>query len=259
MGAWAQGDSFWEKVDDKIRPLGFYANLELWIAVSAALTPILLWLVRAAYIALGGSATLGSVLATILRLVLAGAVLGVPTFLMGGTLPAAARAVETDADTGRGKLALLYGANALGAVVGVLLSTFWLLEWIGNRGTLWLASRSQCIRSGGGDDDFAVTAIWYSASSQFARTRCHEDPRCSTSARPRRGRCNRFCFSAYGTGLVSDDDAAFGRDYVYVRADSGDGTSRDWTWRWCVLLALSGASPHFERVCTNVVRSKRSS
>ena len=128
-----------KKVDDKIRPLGFYANLELWIAVSAALTPILLWLVRAAYIALGGSATLGSVLATVLRLVLAGAVLGVPTFLMGGTLPAAARAVETDADTGRGKLALLYGANALGAVVGVLLSTFWLLEWIGNRGTLWLA------------------------------------------------------------------------------------------------------------------------
>src|SRR5918997_1652745 len=42
------------RADAKARPLGFYANLELLIAASAALTPLLLWAVRKAYIATGG-------------------------------------------------------------------------------------------------------------------------------------------------------------------------------------------------------------
>ena len=39
---------------------------------------------------------------------------------MGGTLPAASRAVETRADANRRRLAVLYGANTLGAVAGVI-------------------------------------------------------------------------------------------------------------------------------------------
>ena len=65
--------------------------------------------------------------------------LGLGGLLLGGTLPAAARAVVTSADAGRRKLALVYAANTLGAVTGVLLSTFALLEHYGNRWTLWLA------------------------------------------------------------------------------------------------------------------------
>ena len=38
------------RVDKKARPLLFYANLELIIAATAALTPFLLWAVRQAYI-----------------------------------------------------------------------------------------------------------------------------------------------------------------------------------------------------------------
>jgi spermidine synthase len=137
-GLGAGGLLLGKKVDKKVRPLRFYAHLELAIAISAALSPLFLWAARAAYLALGGSAVLGNFSATGLRLLLAALVLGVPTFLMGGTLPAAARAVETDADEGRGNLALVYGANTLGAVIGVLLSTFWLLEQLGNRSTLWV-------------------------------------------------------------------------------------------------------------------------
>jgi predicted membrane-bound spermidine synthase len=58
---------------------------------------------------------------------------------MGGTLPAAARSVETNDDAGRRVVALLYGVNTLGAVAGTLLSTFVLLERFGNRATLLLA------------------------------------------------------------------------------------------------------------------------
>ncbi len=130
---------FGPRADRTPRPLVLYAMLEVGVAVTAALSPILLSLVRAAYVAVGGSTSLGSVLGTGLRLLLAALVLAVPTFLMGGTLPAAARAVESAEDAGRRRLAWLYGLNTLGAVVGTFLANFFLLEIYGTRNTLWLA------------------------------------------------------------------------------------------------------------------------
>jgi spermidine synthase len=128
-----------KRADRHPRPLAFYGALELMIAAAAALSQPLLWLVARIYIALGGSTTLGNSGATIVRLILAAIVLAIPTFLMGGTLPAAARAVETTEDEGRRNLAVLYAVNTLGAVAGTLLSTFWLLEHLGNRNTLFAA------------------------------------------------------------------------------------------------------------------------
>jgi spermidine synthase len=122
------------------RPLAFYGALECGIAVSAALTPFLIDGVRALYIASGGSVTLGAAGATLLRLVFAALVLAAPTFLMGGTLSAAARAVTTRDDAGRRRVALLYAANTAGAVMGVLLAGFVMLERYGNRRTLWIAA-----------------------------------------------------------------------------------------------------------------------
>lgn len=121
------------------RPLALYAQLEFLIAGSAALTPVWIGLVRRLYGALGGSVALGLAGGTVMRLLLSMVVLCLPTFLMGGTLPAAARAVEDDEDSGRRQVAILYGVNTLGAVLGTLLSTFVLLEKYGNRLTLWMA------------------------------------------------------------------------------------------------------------------------
>jgi predicted membrane-bound spermidine synthase len=121
------------------RPLAFYANLELLIALSAAATPFLVTLVRHLYSALGGSLALGPTLGAVARLALSAVVLAVPTLLMGGTLPAAARSVTGREDAARRSLALLYGINTLGAVTGAVLSTFVALEALGNRDTLWVA------------------------------------------------------------------------------------------------------------------------
>src|SRR5206468_11512814 len=96
-------------------------------------------LIAGIYFGVGGSITLGVFFATILRLLLASLVLGLPTLLMGGTLPAAARAVESNDDEGRRRVALLYGVNTLGAVAGTLLSTFFMLEVFGNLRTLYVA------------------------------------------------------------------------------------------------------------------------
>jgi spermidine synthase len=128
------------RADAHPNPLRLYARLEILIAASAAASPLLLAIVRQIYVALGGTSRLGLFAGTLARLLLAGLVLGVPTFLMGGTLPAAARSVETLEDARRRSVALLYGVNTLGAVIGCLASTFFMLEVFGTRSTLWRAA-----------------------------------------------------------------------------------------------------------------------
>lgn len=138
-GLGAGGVLFGRRVEAHERPLALYARLELLIAGTTALTPLLLALARRLYMALGGTAVLGLLGSTQLRLFLAAIVLGAPALLMGGTLPAAVRAVEESRDNSRRHLATLYGLNTLGAVAGTLLCTFVLLEHCGQRLTLWLA------------------------------------------------------------------------------------------------------------------------
>jgi spermidine synthase len=128
-----------KRADLRERPLLFYGNLEVMIAIAAALSQPLLWLAAKVYFASGGSPQLGIAMATLLRLFLATLVLGPATFLMGATLPAAARAVATEDDGGRHSVALLYGVNTLGAVAGALLSTFVMLETYGSHHTLLIA------------------------------------------------------------------------------------------------------------------------
>ncbi|HUP65081.1 MAG TPA: spermidine synthase, partial [Thermoanaerobaculia bacterium] len=141
MGGLGLGSALLGKRADASRnPLALFAKLEAGIAISAAMSPLLVIAGRWLYIAAGGSTTLGSAGATMARLVISALILAVPTILMGGTLPAAARAVEVRQDSARRRVALIYAANTFGAVTGAALSTFFLLELLGNRRTLWLAA-----------------------------------------------------------------------------------------------------------------------
>lgn len=137
-GLGAGGLVLGKRADARKDPLMLYANLELGVAALAALTPFLVDGSRLLYSALGGTVTMGMGLGTVVRLLLSAVVLVPVTFLMGGTLPAAAKAAETDDDLGRKHLALLYGVNTLGAVMGALFTTFMLLEVFGGRLLLWM-------------------------------------------------------------------------------------------------------------------------
>jgi spermidine synthase len=140
MGGLGLGNALVGRYADRVsHPLRLYAQLELAISLLAAISPWLVAVIRAVYVASGGQETLGLSGATAARLLGAALVLGPPTFLMGGTLPAAARAVVLPSEDGRQSIGWLYGLNTLGAVVGALVSTFWLLEQWGTHGTLWLA------------------------------------------------------------------------------------------------------------------------
>ena len=140
MGGVGLGSYFLgRKADGWTNPFRTYGRLEWLIALCAAMTPLLLLLASKFYLALGGTFSLGMIVGTVLRLVLAAIILAGPTFLMGGTLPAAVRAVRDQGDTSRRRVAWLYAANTFGAVTGAMLATFWMLEHFGNRLTLWLA------------------------------------------------------------------------------------------------------------------------
>ena len=110
---------FGRRADRAHDPLGMYGRLEAGVAVLALLSPALLWIVSQIYFATGGSPSLGVPAATGVRVLLSVLVLGAPTFLMGGTLPAASRAVEVEGDRSRRRAAVLYGSNTIGGVAGV--------------------------------------------------------------------------------------------------------------------------------------------
>lgn len=126
-------------------PLRLYALLEIGVTAGAALTPALLFLVRYLYIQTGGSMALGLPWATALRLVLATLVLAGPCILMGGNLPAAVKFIQTNRDQQRRALGGLYGINAMGAVLGSFLTTFWMLENLGTRESLYAACAANLV------------------------------------------------------------------------------------------------------------------
>ncbi len=131
---------FGRRAEASRNPLRLYALLELAITAAACASPWLLEVARLSYYSLGGSEALGPGASVAVRLGLAAVVIGAPTFLMGGTLPAMAKAVASSGDDGRRSLGTVYGANTIGAVLGVLVTGFLVFEALGVRGTLFAAA-----------------------------------------------------------------------------------------------------------------------
>jgi spermidine synthase len=136
LGGWLLG----KRVEAHKDPLKLYGNIEIAVALLAVASPGLLWGAKWIYLATGGSQSLGLTGATVVRLMLATLVIGPATVLMGATMPAAARAVTSANDAARASVAVLLGVNTLGAVTGVLVSTFLLLEVLGAQHTLIIAA-----------------------------------------------------------------------------------------------------------------------
>ena len=149
MGGLEIGNATLGKLADRTnKPLLLCAKLELFISILCALSPFLIDLIRWIYFVIGGQETLGSFGATFVRLAGATLVIGLPAFLMGGTLPAAVRAVTLHNDIGRRAVGHLSGLNTFGAVFGALIGTFYLFEMLGTRTTLWLACWVNLLNSG---------------------------------------------------------------------------------------------------------------
>jgi spermidine synthase len=104
-------------------PLRLYATLEAGIAVCGLLVLVVMPLVGRAYLAVAAHGLENM----LLRGLLAAICMLPPTILMGASLPAISRWLEST-PRGTSRVGLLYGANTAGAVLGCLAAGFYLLR-----------------------------------------------------------------------------------------------------------------------------------
>ena len=124
MGGMCLGSLLLSRLVSRQRhPLRVYAMLELGVGVIGLLVLHGLPYLEDVYALYGGH----GFVSILLRGVVAGVCLLPPTLLMGATLPAIARWVETSPQ-GVAWLGFFYGGNIVGAVVGCLLAGFYLLR-----------------------------------------------------------------------------------------------------------------------------------
>jgi spermidine synthase len=110
-------------ISPRRNPLRVYAAIEIGIGVLGILVLLLMPLAGSVYFAWSGYGLPGF----LLRGVVAATCLLPPTLLMGATLPALARRVETTSES-VSWLGFIYGANIAGAAIGCLLAGFYLLR-----------------------------------------------------------------------------------------------------------------------------------
>jgi spermidine synthase len=124
MGGMCLGSLFFPRlVSRKLHPLRVYAFMELGIGAIGLILLFAMPLINGIYTAWAGSGLTGMML----RGIIAGICLLPPTFLMGATLPAISRWVETS-PKGISWLGFFYGGNIAGAVIGSLLAGFYLMR-----------------------------------------------------------------------------------------------------------------------------------
>lgn len=120
-------------IDRTTRPFLFYAGLEAGVALLGVAAT---WLLAAAAPWFATLEMRAGPLAWLMAL----ALVGVPAFLMGGTLPALVRALTASAVGIGRKGGGLYAANTLGAITGTLLSAFLFIPGLGIKGTALAAA-----------------------------------------------------------------------------------------------------------------------
>lgn len=122
------------------QPLLLYALIEAAIGIYAAITPLLFNGIQSLYVTLALDAAPDATWLTCLRIALGAMVLGVPTVLMGATLPLVFQCLHGMGVSTARAIAPLYTANVLGAAIGALIAGYVLLPAVGrNSGTLLAA------------------------------------------------------------------------------------------------------------------------
>lgn len=143
MAGLALGGFIGAKYADRLRNLCslvvLYGILELAIGFYGLLFPYLITSVKPLYACVYGRLFQFLAAYNAATFVLSSLLLIIPATLMGATLPLLSRFYIT----GLGKLGTsagrLYAVNTVGAALGSLLCGFWLIRWLGVRGTLFTA------------------------------------------------------------------------------------------------------------------------
>ncbi len=135
LGSYALG-----KYSDRSRtPLRLYALYEIGVSVTALIMSFLLLRITPVYVWVHEMFGEYPLAFTVIRFALAFALLIVPTFLMGATLPILSRVIVKRLSWVGQELGLLYAINTLGAVAGSLMAGFYLIGHLGLHGAINVA------------------------------------------------------------------------------------------------------------------------
>jgi spermidine synthase len=121
-------------------PLRWFACAEAAIGLSALLTPIIMGAADQLYVTLYPVLPEGPASVTLVRFLLALAILLIPTTMMGATLPLVVKSSLTQLEGIGQRVGLLYASNTAGAIAGTLLGGFVLVGGIGITASFQLAA-----------------------------------------------------------------------------------------------------------------------
>lgn len=141
MGGLALGSFLGAKLVERYRhrALHLYAYAEAGVGVLCAVSPYGFKFVRNLYVSIAHGTDSSSPSLTGLQLGLGALVLLPPTVLMGMTMPALAAHLEAKRESLGRSIAVLYGANTLGAALGAIVTGYYLMPTLGIRNATWLA------------------------------------------------------------------------------------------------------------------------
>lgn len=141
MGGLALGSTVAGRIGARLmRPLRTYGLIEIAIAIYALLVPVLFRLVDYAYAFIWQQMHPGFYIFSLWRFMLSGAILLVPTSLMGATLPVLAAVLLRAPRFKSTSVGRIYTCNLGGAIIGTIAAGFFLLPAIGLRMTIYVAA-----------------------------------------------------------------------------------------------------------------------
>ena len=219
--AWAASSSL-DSFRARHHPLRVYAFLELGIGLIGLLALFGIPLVNGVYTAWAGHGIIG----ILFRGVIAGICLLPPTILMGATLPAISRWLETTPQ-GVSWLGFFYGGNIAGAVLGSVLAGFYLLRVFDSAVATYVAvarERRGCVA--GLARLRASTPTPAQQSDGLVAQR-----RAWRRVGLRRDRTVGDDGARRGSGVDSNSFAVVRRDGLYVFTDSGGLSRRPRHWQ----------------------------
>ncbi len=141
MAGLAMGSIYFGRVADRRKnPLTIFVFLEIGIGLYAAIFPLIYKDLTSAYVGISGLVRLGPYSNTLVRFGLSFAVLIIPTFLMGGTIPVISKYFARKLDRLGWNVGRLYSINNFGAVLGCFAAGFFLLRTAGLSTSLMIAA-----------------------------------------------------------------------------------------------------------------------
>lgn len=146
MGGLGLGSYVAGRLSHFVRQPGFvYGALELAIGLYAIATPFLLAAAEPVYRALYPSVDDYPLLLTAARFLISGAILLLPTFMMGATMPLLARFITLQGGRLGLSTGVLYGVNSGGAVLGVLITGFILIPTLGVKAATFVTAAANVL------------------------------------------------------------------------------------------------------------------